>query len=252
MGGFLFWLEFCTSKRLLLSKFLFNSNAISIFSCQVWSCAFSYFQARCANQCPGGPIGYTPVIRDIWQVVSELITGTIILILFRQAMFLGKCSRKHHTFSTISLNPSRARQMVTVSRQRSGLNKTRKYCELKLHISLLINWKYYSTESRLHLRCNRNNNVIYFATYIILALVTSISWWRHQMEIFSALLSFCEGNPQETGGFPSQRPVTRSFDVFFDLWVKRVSKQSRRRWFETPWRSLWRHCYVKMLCPCLW
>ena len=41
---------------------------------------------------------------------------------------------------------------------------------------------------------------------------------------------------------PSHRPVTRSFDVFFDLrYNKRLSKQSRRRWFETPSRSLWRH-----------
>ena len=33
----------------------------------------------------------------------------------------------------------------------------------------------------------------------------------------------------------SQRPMTRSFDVFFDLRLnKRLSKQSRRRWFETP------------------
>ena len=62
-----------------------------------------------------------------------------------------------------------------------------------------------------------------------------LSWWRHQMETFSALLAFCEGNPPVTGGFPSQRPVTRSFDIFFDLRRnKRLSKQSRRRWFETP------------------
>ena len=27
----------------------------------------------------------------------------------------------------------------------------------------------------------------------------------------------CEGNPLVTSGFPSQRPVTQSFDVFFDL-----------------------------------
>ena len=33
------------------------------------------------------------------------------------------------------------------------------------------------------------------------------------------------------------------FDIFFDLsWSKRLSKQSRRWWFETPSRSLWRHC----------
>ena len=42
---------------------------------------------------------------------------------------------------------------------------------------------------------------------------------------------------------PAQRPVTRSFDAFFDLCLnKQLSKQWRRRWFETPSRSLWRHC----------
>ena len=68
--------------------------------------------------------------------------------------------------------------------------------------------------------------------------------WRHQMETFFTLLALCEGNPLVTGGFPSQRPVTRSFDVFFDLRLnKLLSKKSRRRWFETPSRSLWLHCY---------
>ena len=59
----------------------------------------------------------------------------------------------------------------------------------------------------------------------------------------SALLALFDENPPVTGGFPSQRPLTRSFDVFFDLCLnKQVNKQSRRRWFETPSRSLWRHC----------
>ena len=62
---------------------------------------------------------------------------------------------------------------------------------------------------------------------------------------FFALLALCAGNSPVTGEFPSQRPVTRSFDVFFDLRLnKRLSKQSRRRWFETPSCSLWRHCNV--------
>ena len=44
---------------------------------------------------------------------------------------------------------------------------------------------------------------------------------------------------------PPQRPVARSCDVFFDLRLnKRLSKQSRRQWFETPSHSLWRHCNV--------
>ena len=45
------------------------------------------------------------------------------------------------------------------------------------------------------------------------------------------------------GEFPSQRQVTRGFDVFFDLRLnKRLNKQTRRRCFETPSCSLWRHC----------
>ena len=37
----------------------------------------------------------------------------------------------------------------------------------------------------------------------------------------------CEGNSRVTGEFPAQRPVTRSFDAFFDLRLnKRLSKQS--------------------------
>ena len=44
------------------------------------------------------------------------------------------------------------------------------------------------------------------------------------------------------GEFPTQRPVTRSFDVFFDLRLnKRLSKQPWGWWFETPSWSLWRH-----------
>ena len=63
------------------------------------------------------------------------------------------------------------------------------------------------------------------------------------METFSVLLVLCAGNSPLTGKFPSQRPVTRCFDVFFDLRLnKRLSKQSKRRWFEMPPCVLWRHC----------
>ena len=40
-----------------------------------------------------------------------------------------------------------------------------------------------------------------------------LTWWRHQMETFSALLALCEGNSPMTGEFPWQRPVTRGFDI---------------------------------------
>ena len=70
----------------------------------------------------------------------------------------------------------------------------------------------------------------------------TMTWWRHQMETFSALLALWEGNPPFNDGFPSQRPVTRSFEFFYLCLNKRLSKQARHRWFETPLRSLWRHC----------
>ena len=44
------------------------------------------------------------------------------------------------------------------------------------------------------------------------------------------------------GEFPTQRPVTRSFDVFFDRRLnKRLNKQSWGWWFETLSRPLWGH-----------
>ena len=72
-------------------------------------------------------------------------------------------------------------------------------------------------------------------TYICIIIMT---WWRHQMEKFSALLAICAG----TGEFPQQRPVTRSFDVLFHLRLnQRLTKQLWSWWFETLSCPLWRH-----------
>ena len=57
------------------------------------------------------------------------------------------------------------------------------------------------------------------------------SWWCHQMDTFS-VTGPLRGEFTGPGEFPAQRPVTRSFDVFFYL----------RWWFETPSRSLWHQC----------
>ena len=66
------------------------------------------------------------------------------------------------------------------------------------------------------------------------------------METFSALLAICAGNSPVSGVFPAQRPVTRSFDVIFDLRLnKRLSKQWWDWWFETLSGPLWRNCYVQ-------
>ena len=55
------------------------------------------------------------------------------------------------------------------------------------------------------------------------------SWWRGNIFRVAGPLTI-------TGEFPSQTPVTRSFDVSFDLRMnKQLSNQSKQR-------SLWRHC----------
>ena len=76
------------------------------------------------------------------------------------------------------------------------------------------------------------------------------TWWRHEMETFSALLALCEGNPPVTGGFPSQRPITQRFD--FSLICARTNGWANNRddwmWLETPSRSLCRHCNEIITC----
>ena len=73
--------------------------------------------------------------------------------------------------------------------------------------------------------------------------------WKH-----SALLALCAGNSPVTGEFPTQRPVTRSFDVFFDMRVNtRLSKQSWGWCFAPPVSSLWCHCngVLNITCVCV-
>ena len=78
--------------------------------------------------------------------------------------------------------------------------------------------------------------------WLRVGLPVGLAWWRHQMETFSALLAICAGNSPVPGEFPAQRPVTRSFDVFFDLRLnKRLSIQSWGWWIEMLSHPLWTH-----------
>ena len=68
-------------------------------------------------------------------------------------------------------------------------------------------------------RCTLNWSAFYTSMWLF---DTHASWWRHQMEIFSALLALCVGNSPVTGEFLSQRPVTLSFDFFLICaWINR-------------------------------
>ena len=67
--------------------------------------------------------------------------------------------------------------------------------------------------------------------------------WRHYMETFSALLALGAGSLPVAGEFHTQRPVVRSFNVFFDLRLNKwLSKQSWGWWLETPSPSSGHQC----------
>ena len=95
-----------------------------------------------------------------------------------------------------------------------------------------------------------NESVTFAVLFIIVKQIWSVPTqtnWSFNMMTSSngnifRVTGLCAGNSPVTGKFPTQRPVTRSFDVFFDLLLdKRLSKQSWGWWFETPSCPLWRY-----------
>ena len=105
--------------------------------------------------------------------------------------------------------------------------------------------------------CMDNDRKIYLAKNVCITQQTSflpvpIPWGALHNTLFSMMTS-SNGNIFRVTGhlcgkftgprwIPAQRPVTRSFDIFFDLRLnKRLSKQPWGWWFETPAWSLWRH-----------
>ena len=89
-----------------------------------------------------------------------------------------------------------------------------------------------------------------FLCDLLVLLNACFSWWRHQMETFSALTGHLFGEFTGPVELPTQRPVTRSFDVFLDLRLnKRLSKQPWGWWFESLSRPLWRHRNVILCMP---
>ena len=103
---------------------------------------------------------------------------------------------------------------------------------------------------------NRSDRVVFFISCMLMGYMHMfISWcqWHVYMmtslngNIFRVTGLLC-GEFTGHGEFPSQRPATRSFGIFFELRPnERLSKPSRR-WFEAPSCSLWRHCNVKLCC----
>ena len=151
-------------------------------------------------------------------------------------------------------NPNYSSHICFVTR-RIGNNESQKHKETFLSFTqgVYFHWINHSVDLnksktvRIQTILRLNWNILRLSSNqlfcMILWMLISESWWGHQMQTFSALLAIYEGNSPVLGEFPAQRPVTRSFDAFFDPRPnKRLSKQSWGWWFETPSRLLWRHC----------
>ena len=124
---------------------------------------------------------------------------------------------------------------------------------------MLTHWRYYSLAlSHRYIQLQHGEVITSYISlwmqshfHAMLSAVVNkhLSWRRQQMKTFSVLLAICAGNSPVPGELPAQRPVTRSFGVFFDLRPnKRLSKQWWGWWFETPLSPLWRHCNALKLC----
>ena len=97
-------------------------------------------------------------------------------------------------------------------------------------------------------RCLSNKGFCYLRLYVVLRYVGPFHYdmmTSSNGNISRVTGPLC-GEFTGPGEFPTQRPVTRSLDVFFDLRLnKRLSKQPVGWWFETPSWSLWRQCNEK-------
>ena len=75
-------------------------------------------------------------------------------------------------------------------------------------------------------------------------------WWRHQMQTFPRHLCFVRGDHRSPVNSPHKGQWRG--DLVFSLrglcLNKRLRNQSRRRWFTTPSRSLWRNASNRFYC----
>ena len=114
-----------------------------------------------------------------------------------------------------------------------------------------LNECYHNTKFRFAIKLNGHVNHSYISYYMNLAMTCydDVIKWKH----FQRYWPFVGGNSPVPGELPAQRPVTWSFDAFFDRCLnKRLSKQSFGWSFEAPSRSLWRHCNDQHVGPFVW
>ena len=128
-----------------------------------------------------------------------------------------------------------------------GISSMSFYCLfIPLHIWGTFNYMPNTLHRHADCRCLSHRHPPFWLQYILshesyhLTYIGHYSHWKihggiMKWEKFPALLALCVSE------FPSKRPETGSFEVFFDLCL---NKHPRRHWFETPLHLLWHHCNV--------
>ena len=116
------------------------------------------------------------------------------------------------------------------------------------YLSIVYNWVSKVTVNWYY----KNGDTCHHVIYVLFYNETHNDLMTHFPHHRSIMMTSSNGNHfrvtgplcgEFTGEFLSQRPVTWSFDVFFDRGLnKPLSKQSRRWWLEKPSCSSWRHC----------
>ena len=114
----------------------------------------------------------------------------------------------------------------------------------KQHVDGFVQERRNSIANALDLRLSRTYPSMfqYLPKHILL---NRFSWWRHQMETFSALLALCAGTSPVTSEFPAQSPVTRIYEVSFDIRLNKCLKNNREAGDLRRHRLLWRHRILK-------
>ena len=170
--------------------------------------------------------------------MASQITGVSIVCL---SIFSGADQRTHQSSASLAFVMGIHRWAMDSSHKGLHLMTSSCYCYTN-DAKPLIAW----TNGDLSVRSSEYYlRTIHKTTIAINQKITQ--WCSFFLSIVYNPFLYC-ANPPMTVGFPQQRPVTLSFDVFFDLRLnKRLSKQSRHRWFETPSRSLLRHCNYTVL-----
>ena len=176
---------------------------------------------------------FTTCIRYIFS----FCTNTLILVLASEIESKRNMSKQYYINQNINFNSSYIQfsyrlSSLTLNYSNPGVDSARGH---KMFDVIKI---------RLLRRIPEKKHALLYVIPYSQSFHDDVIKWKH----FPRYWSFVRGiRSPVTDEFPSQRPVTRSFDVFFELRLKKwLSQPSRRRWFETLSRSLSRHCIAKL------